>query len=573
MSTHDAPLPIDSAPLVAHEAPLAIADDASRWQAFARRVAAKVESAGEWLNPLLVKEVRQALKSRQFSFWFALVLIAAWVWSIADVVYIGPGIAFGANGPDLFYGYYLILATPLLLIVPFAAFRSLTAEREDNTYELVAITALKPRQIVGGKLGSAVAQMLVYFSAIAPCLAFTYLLRGIDVLTIGWILFYTFLASLGFSLCALLFATVAKERHWQIVYSVLIIIGLFLALYAAVGWCHDLLRSPRMPFHEPGFWLANLTFLTAYASVFALFYLAAGAQLTFTAENRSTPLRIVMLVQQMLLAGWLAFYVARVPGRGETYLVIMRAAILYAGFSTFYWFVMGSIMVGELPELSPRVKRGLPKSGLGRILFTWFNPGPGTGYLFAITNASAAVIFAALAITFSFASPLTLRGGLPISPMTMAPMDQLYAFLALLIAYLIIYLGLGHLLIRALRRVSSQVTLATSFLVTGLLLFAGWGIPWVIAETMRPRPHGYTLLHITDPFSTCGEVLDRSAAAFSQFDILWRVLPAAATVLLVNLVYIIPEVRHVRITPPKRVEEDTALAATAAPLKPISPWD
>src|SRR5262245_54768061 len=354
MSTQDSSLPIDTATPIAHDAPVSTA--ASRWQSLACRLATKVESAGEWLNPLLVKEVRQALKSRQFSFWFALVLIAAWVWSIADVIYIGPGIAFGANGPDLFYGYYLILATPLLLIVPFAAFRSLTAEREDNTYELVAITALKPRQIVGGKLGSAVAQMLVYFSAIAPCLAFTYLLRGIDVLTIGWILFYTFLASLGFSLCALLFATVAKERHWQIVYSVLIIIGLFLALYAAVGLCHETLRSTRMPFHEPGFWLGNLTFLTAYASIFALFYLAAGAQLTFTAENRSTPLRIVMLAQQMLLVGWSAFYAARVPGRGDIYQVIPRVAIVCAAFSTFYWFVMGSLMVGELPELSPRVK-------------------------------------------------------------------------------------------------------------------------------------------------------------------------------------------------------------------------
>src|SRR5262249_17329864 len=157
-------------------------------------------------------------------------------------------------------------------------------------------------------------------------------------------------------------------------------------------------------------------------------------------------------------------------------------------------------MIGEHPQLSPRVKRGLPKSGLGRIFFTWFNPGPGTGYMFAVTNASAAAIFAAITITFSEGSSVALRGRTPAGPIMLAPLDQLYSFLALLIAYLIIYLGLGLLLIRALRRVSSQVTLATSFLITGLLLFAGWGIPWVVAETMRPRPHGYTLLHITDPF-------------------------------------------------------------------------
>ena len=201
----------------------------------------------------------------------------------------------GATGPEMFYGYYMILAFPLLLIVPYSAFRSLIAEREDNTYELVAITALRPRQIVGGKLGCAVAQMVVYFSAVAPCLAFTYMLRGIDVITIFWILFYTFLGSLGFSLCALLLATIAKEKHWQVIISVLIIVGLYLAFMFAIQACHGLLRFSRLPFREPDFWLNNLIFLTPYASTFVLLYLAAAAQLTFTAENRSTPLRRAML--------------------------------------------------------------------------------------------------------------------------------------------------------------------------------------------------------------------------------------------------------------------------------------
>ena len=46
-------------------------------------------------------------------------------------------------------------------------------------------------------------------------------------------------------------------------------------------------------------------------------------------------------------------------------------------------------MTGESPELSSRVKRKLPQSLLGRALSTWFNPGPGTGYLFALANCAA----------------------------------------------------------------------------------------------------------------------------------------------------------------------------------------
>ena len=72
-------------------------------------------------------------------------------------------------------GYFIILTIPVLIIVPFSAFRSLAAEREDGTFELLSITALSSRQIVTGKLGSAMLQMLIYYSALAPCIAFTYL--------------------------------------------------------------------------------------------------------------------------------------------------------------------------------------------------------------------------------------------------------------------------------------------------------------------------------------------------------------------------------------------------------------
>ena len=54
------------------------------------------------------------------------------------------------------------------------------------------------------------------------------------------------------------------------------------------------------------------------------------------------------------------------------------------------------------------------------------------------------------------------------------------------------------------------------------------------------------------------------------------VLLAAAGVFILNLVYIIPEIRHVRIAPPQRVEEEEQqLAAAQASVQPqpASPWD
>ncbi|MGE3778068.1 MAG: hypothetical protein AB7F89_12845, partial [Pirellulaceae bacterium] len=53
----------------------------TRWS----RVEAALERASEWLNPILVKEARQALKSRQFVVTFSLLLICGWGWSLLGV--------------------------------------------------------------------------------------------------------------------------------------------------------------------------------------------------------------------------------------------------------------------------------------------------------------------------------------------------------------------------------------------------------------------------------------------------------------------------------------------------------
>ena len=147
----------------------ALIDDAPpQWLA---RFDQRIEALGELLNPILVKECRQALKSRQFLITFSLVLLCGWLWSIIGLALLGPGVSYSFDGPEMFYAYYIILAFPLMIIVPYGAFRSLAGEREDRTYELLSITTLKPRQIISGKLASAVVQMLVYYSAISPCLA------------------------------------------------------------------------------------------------------------------------------------------------------------------------------------------------------------------------------------------------------------------------------------------------------------------------------------------------------------------------------------------------------------------
>ncbi len=514
-----------------------------------------LERAGESFNPLLVKEVRQSLKGRQFSTTFTLVVVFSWLWSIYGIVMLGPNVSYQADGAEMFYGYYLILAFPLLLIVPFSAFRSLVAEREDNTFELVAITTLKPRQIVTGKLGSAVAQMIVYLSVAAPCLAFTYLLRGIDVLTICWILFYTVLASLGFSLAAIFLATISKERHWQVMVSVLIVVGLFNAFLGAIELCHGILQVNRLPFQSWDFWIWNLKVLTAYGSTFALVYLAAGAQLTSAAENRSTALRVAMLIQQGLFAAWIGFDVGKMmqfdPALGAA--AIRQEGLIYTVVSIWYWFSMGSLMLGEGTELSARAKRSLPSSFVGRVLTTWFNPGPDTGFMFAVGNGMATVLLTLSGLWVAGHSGVASLHGLP-------AMGQEVAVLTLMLGYLIVYLGVGNILVHLLRRVT-QVTIATSAVLVSLILACGVGVPHFIRYVIDYRGADYTLLHISDPIWSSMAAIDQRYAPIYLTKMCWIVLPIAAAVLIVNLVIAVPALTPVKIARPPRVEEEEAVRA------------
>jgi hypothetical protein len=320
------------------------------------------------------------------------------------------------------------------------------------------------------------------------------------------------------------------------------------------------------------FWFVNLMFLSFYWSTFAILYLAAGARLTFTAENRSTSLRIAMLVQQLLLAGWMTFIMfVEVRGRTPSPREILEISVVYFGISAGYWYGMGVFMTAESPELSPRVQRGLPKSFLGRVFLTWFNPGPGSGYMFAIGNTLAAGLLALVGVAWAMSGSWPGGGPTPAQVLSFAA-----GFFLLALGYVVFYLGIGNLLTRFLR-FFMNVTIVNVVLLNVLLVVAGCGIPELIRLSFDYHEHGYTLLHITNPFWTL-ETVERTSGGglggLAEAAIL-LVLSGAAIVLLLNLLYAVPEVRLVRIAKPKRMVEEDELLAPAKPAtaQPSSPWD
>ena len=514
--------------------------------------------AGDWLNPILVKETRQALKSFQFTATFILLLIACWVVTMGGVAYIGPRIFYAAEGGSLMLWYYGILAFPLAVVVPYAAFRSLASEREDNTYDLLSITTLKPRQIITGKLGSSIVQMGVFFSAITPCLAFTYLLRGIDLPTIAVLLAYLFFWSLALSMVGILVATLTKRRFAHVFLSVAFLGALLLLFRLAImEVSFPMIQMSYSYLGSSEFWLFVLVVATFYLTSFALAYFAAAGMISFASENRSTPLRICMLVQMAAIVGWISY----------AWIVSLYHLEVVAGLAAagaVYWYVMGTMLTAEHPGMSQRVKRRLPHTTVGRIFFSWLNPGPASGYMFAVANATAVAVLCWVAADIPDVIGRTGRGSLH--------REEFRYMLIIGWSYLLAYLGIGLLIIRVLRKFA-VVTMLACVLIHLLLVLGGFGIPYAIKSmSVALRDADYSFLQITDPFFSLYHVAEGGVLA-DTFKLLAIIPSVALCVLLANMPGVIRELQIVREAAPKRVQEDEAELNPPPEVQPASPWD
>lgn len=547
---------VNSTPLLEKATAPAQPAVAARWE----RMEAMLERAGERLNPILVKEARQALKSRQFVVTFTLVLLFAWGGTLIGIALQAPGVYYAPAGPAMMLIYYFVLAVPLLVIVPFAAFRSLAAEREDGTYELLSITALSPRLIVTGKLGSAVLQMIVYFSALTPCIVFTYVLRGVDIVSIGLVLFWTFMISMGLSVIGLLFATATRSRNWQVLFSVVFLIAL---LFVGFWWSAGVVSilsfgGGGMAFDDPTFWLAMAALLTGYAAFFVFFIQAAAAQITFPSANRSTHLRVTMAVHQLLWVGWVLYFWLRLPEDAIFYVLMICPS--------FYWAVVGALMTGEAPQLSPRAKRSLPQSFLARSFLTWFNPGSGTGYAFTVANMTA---LACVSIAAGTAAQWLGFDG--------QPRDQQWiAFSLMALCYITAYLGIGRLILLFLRRYVWG-GLAMAFVVQLFVASMATVVPFLLQFTSRwgSMIDEYTLIQVPNWAWTMYAIADNDLTGADN--LVYLIVPAVAfIVFFVNMMFTAHEVAAEREQTPQRViEDELQLHPEKAPKAPgpQNPWE
>lgn len=436
--------------------------------------------AGDWLNPILIKEARQALKSRQFIVTFLLMLIASWLISVFGTLAAGDSLEFGSAGRGFFVFYYIVLALAIFAVVPYTAYRSLLSERDQTTLELLSITALTPRQLVWGKLGSSMMQVFIYYSAIAPFIAFTSMLQGFDLAMVAFSLTVSGLITLCMTMLALTLAAVPQTKHLQGGTSLVVFGGLVWVVCIVIFGAAELLME-TIPFDEPEFWVSVGVFVAFLLSTFFLLTQIATSHLTFESDNRSTGIRIACSVQYVLF--WVSIVAAEWMMR-RSVLTYADAAPFLASWCAGYCTIVGFFTATESDYVSRRVRRNFPRNTFLRFLAIPYLPGGHRGLIYVLLHVT---LIPVLLFTLFDAAALWngWQGG----------------WILTLLAYIVIYLGLGSAFGRFLRRVSSEVRpMHVRVLIVIGFLF-GLILPLLPGLFMRRDfERTMTTLRVTNPF-------------------------------------------------------------------------
>lgn len=339
------------------------------------------ERLADRLNPILVKEVRQSLRGRYFkvSFWVTLALatmigLGVLLVRFASHDELSPLV----HGPQFFVAIFACLAVATQILVPFSAFLSMGSEWDENTFDLLVLSNLKPWQIVIGKVQSAAVQALLFYSSFGPFLVFAFLLRGLDLFAIFVGLAISFAGSLLLSCLAVAMSSFGQGRFARLMLMVVLAVVLVQSTFLTIAWAGQTMMFPAV-LRDPDVIEATAAAICIAAAVAAFFFAAACARLAHPEENRSTGLRLMTLACIGVGLGW---------------------ATIIGGWSVDDDLVIGTVILGHIvlalaslffvtePErLGRRVTAQLPASGFTRALITPLLPGGARGLFFYLLGS------------------------------------------------------------------------------------------------------------------------------------------------------------------------------------------
>jgi hypothetical protein len=349
-------------------------------------VVERIDNLSDWLSPIVVKEVRQMVRGREFNYSFGLSLLTGMI-----VAFMGGMEALAGSigaGAGIFTALLTCLAVIGVAVVPLSTLNALRVERSERTLDLVTVTALSPRKIVIGKLLTQAVKLLTLFAGLAPFMAMSFLLGGIDLITILMSLAGLFLWSLWACSTALMLSSLTKSRALSIAVSGFAA----LAFFVIAGLGRSLYYSFTMYSGSAlvGFPIGlSMGIGWRFAAMVAI-CLTTMVNLLLIAENRLSPptvdrvtaLRIGFLAQFLLIV---VLVVVSMPAPVGT---VRFGSTLVSVLGVFAGLQLAAVAFFTVSENlgSPRSIRSLAAKSQWEWTMVLFRPGGGRGAAYVLVQ-------------------------------------------------------------------------------------------------------------------------------------------------------------------------------------------
>lgn len=332
------------------------------------------------INPIVVKELRQAVQSRFISGVIYLFLLV-------QIFYLGVALiekemnSYSSTnlyaGRSIFMSLLHILMFVCVFFVPSYAAVRFASERSDTNVDLLFITTIQPWNIVWGKLLASMVLTLLLYSICMPFMSFTYLLRGIDLPSIFILLAFDFLIVAAVVQFAILLACLPTSRLFKML--------LALAGLGVAAWIYGIMALLSEEFSRSGiasymdtakFWVTAGAVVVLLLSCIGLPFVLSLTVLTPPSANRALPVRVYMALA-WLLCGITAVVMSLVNNEDAFIVVWVVCSTLL--FSATIW-----VSVSERESPGRRVAKAIPRTRSKRFVAFFFYSGAANGVLFSL---------------------------------------------------------------------------------------------------------------------------------------------------------------------------------------------
>jgi len=423
----------------------------------------------DWINPIAVKEMRQAVKGK-FIAWILMIFLLTQLVIIGAVLILSEDLGQDFNiGRSVFTGLLAVLLGTCLFFLPaFIALR-LSSEKSGNNVDLFFITTLKPIQIIWGKFSAALILTLLFFSTCMPFMTLTYLLRGLDLPSVFILLALDFLVVAGCIQFGILLACLPGK---VITRGIRFLGGLFVLL---IVFQSTLMMSFGMMYEGVGssigswdFWGPALTVAAFILMGIGLLFILSVTIITPGSANRALVGRIYLLFM-WLASGAIAGIWSFATGDENPIQFWMVAMVLLFCATMF-------VAICERQKWGPRIVRTIPQRKILRIPAFLLYSGAAGGIALSIFMIVATIL----------ATILFLKDLLSYSGSIYNSVPNFFVIAIGLALYAFCYSQTALIVKRVFFANSSRPDMTA--LVALLLLVVGSVIPMVIGFLLRPEP-------------------------------------------------------------------------------------